>query len=122
MAMNSTEQDAILLKTLVALAWADGQIQPEEFEWVEKVLLAAGVGQDEAKGLLAEPHELPAAVDLRAAVPETEERLTLLRFLLTVSLADGETSAPELACLRELSDRLEIPADKLEELRLETVG
>jgi len=39
--LSDQDRDRILLKTLVALAWADGQVSSEETDWLEKVLASA---------------------------------------------------------------------------------
>jgi uncharacterized tellurite resistance protein B-like protein len=112
-----TEQDYTLLRTLVALAWADGSLAQGELEWIEKVVEQLNVPAELKSELLAGPPALPSEDQLKVALPEGEDRETFLRFLLSVSLEDGETSLDELNLLKELGKKLGVSAVALEEMR-----
>lgn len=115
--MSMTEQDYTLLRTLVALAWADGSLASGELEWIEKVMEQLQVPPDQRQELLQGSPPLPSDVELREALPEGDDRETFLRFLLSVSLEDGETSLDELNLLKDLSQKLGVSTDALEEMR-----
>lgn len=115
--MSMTDQDFTLLKTLVALAWADGSLAEGELEWIEKVMDQLQVPADQRQEMLKGAPPLPSEGDLQEALPEGEDRETFLRFLLSVSLEDGETSLEELDLLRDLSHKLGVSGDALEEMR-----
>jgi uncharacterized membrane protein YebE (DUF533 family) len=115
--MTMTEQDYTLLRTLVALAWADGSLAAGELEWIEKVMEQLQVPGDQRQQLLDSPPPLPSESELQEALPEGEDRETFLRFLLSVSLEDGETTLDELNLLRDLSLKLGVSGDALEEMR-----
>jgi uncharacterized tellurite resistance protein B-like protein len=112
-----TDQDYTLLRTLVALAWADGSLARGEMEWIEKVMEQLQLPAQQRDELLAGPPPLPAESELRAALPENDDRDTFLRFLLSVSLEDGETTLDELNVLKELSKKLGVSAEALEQMR-----
>lgn len=116
-AMSMTDQDFTLLKTLVALAWADGSLAEGELEWIEKVMDQLQVPADQRQEMLKGAPPLPSEGDLQEALPEGEDRETFLRFLLSVSLEDGETSLEELDLLKDLSSKLGVSGDALEEMR-----
>lgn len=115
--MSMTDQDFTLLKTLVALAWADGSLAEGELEWIEKVMDQLQVPADQRQEMLKAAPPLPSEGDLQDALPEGEDRETFLRFLLSVSLEDGETSLEELDLLKDLSHKLGVSGDTLEEMR-----
>ncbi len=112
-----TDQDNTLLRTLVALAWADGSLAQGELEWIEKVIEQLHVPPEMKAELLSGPPALPSEDQLRVALPEGDDRETFLRFLLSVSLEDGETSLDELNLLKELGKKLGVSATALEEMR-----
>ncbi|MBX3169733.1 MAG: TerB family tellurite resistance protein [Candidatus Eremiobacteraeota bacterium] len=115
--MSMTDQDFTLLKTLVALAWADGSLAEGELEWIEKVMDQLQVPTEQRQEMLKGAPPLPSEGELREALPEGEDRETFLRFLLSVSLEDGETSLEELDLLKDLSHKLGVSGDTLEEMR-----
>jgi len=115
--MSMTDQDFTLLKTLVALAWADGSLAEGELEWIEKVMDQLQVPADQRQEMLKGAPPLPSEGELQEALPEGEDRETFLRFLLSVSLEDGETSVEELDLLKDLSHKLGVSGDALEEMR-----
>ena len=112
-----TEQDYTLLRTLVALAWADGSLAAGELEWIEKVMEQLQVPAEQRTQLLASAPPLPTESELQVALPEGDDRETFLRFLLSVSLEDGETTLDELNLLKDLSHKLGVSGDALEEMR-----
>ncbi|MBN9416225.1 hypothetical protein ABS71_18050 [bacterium SCN 62-11] len=115
--MSMTDQDFTLLKTLVALAWADGSLAEGELEWIEKVMDQLQVPAGQRQEMLKGAPPLPSEGELQEALPEGEDRETFLRFLLSVSLEDGETSLEELNLLKDLSHKLGVSGDALEEMR-----
>ena len=115
--MSMTDQDFTLLKTLVALAWADGSLAEGELEWIEKVMDQLQVPADQRQEMLKGAPPLPSENELQQALPEGEDRETFLRFLLSVSFEDGETSVEELHLLKDLSHKLGVSGDTLEEMR-----
>jgi uncharacterized tellurite resistance protein B-like protein len=115
--LTMTDHDYTLLRTLVALAWADGSLASGELEWIEKVMEQLQVKPEQRQPLLEGPPALPSEDELRLALPDGEDRETFLRFLLSVSLEDGETSVEELDLLKDLAKKLGVSHDNLEEMR-----
>lgn len=120
--LNMTDQDLTLLRTLVALAWADGSLAPGEMEWIDKVMDQLQVDPALRQQLLASAPALPTEEDLQQALPDGDDRETFLRFLLSVSLEDGETSLDELKLLRDLASKLGVSAERLEKMRQSVVS
>lgn len=115
-------QDQVLLKTLVALAWADGEIDAGETEWLDKVFDQLGLNDVERERILNVPQALPTQQEYTEVITTEEDRLFLLRVLLTLALSDGTVSVEELTMLKEVTHRLGLNDEKLEELRLQTVA
>jgi uncharacterized tellurite resistance protein B-like protein len=120
--MTMTDQDFTLLKTLVALAWADGSLAEGELEWIDKVMDQLQVPSEQRDEMLKGAPPLPSDAELQEALPEGEDRETFLRFLLSVSLEDGETSLEELDLLKDLSHKLGVSGEALEEMRLSVLA
>lgn len=115
--VTMTDDDLTLLRTLVALAWADGSLAPGEMEWIDRVMDQLQVAPEMRAELLKAPAGLPEAPSLQQALPEEDDRETFLRFLLSVSLEDGETSLDELKMLQDLSAKLGVSPEALERMR-----
>jgi tellurite resistance protein len=115
-------QDQVLLKTLVALAWADGEIDAGETEWLEKVFDSLGLSSAERDLIVAVPQALPSKEEFATVLTEEEDRLFLLRVLITMAMSDGTVAVEELDMLKEVSARLGVSDSKLEELRVHTVA
>lgn len=112
-----TEQDYTLLRTLVALAWADGSLARGEMDWIEKVMEQLQLDGSKREELLQGPPSLPSQKELLEALPDSQDRDTFLRFLLSVSLEDGETTLDELNLLKELGNKLGVSPESLEQMR-----
>lgn len=116
-----TDQDRILLKTLVAMAWADGQLDPNECEWIEQVFEHLALPATERESLLDTPHALPSSEEYTAVLPTDDDREFLLKVLLSMASADGNICGEELKMLEEVSNRLGVASDRLQDLRLQAV-
>lgn len=122
MTTTLTDQDRVLLKTLVALAWADGELHAGETEWIDKVFDHLSLTPVERERFLNIPQALPSREEYNTVLTTEEDRLFLLRVLLTMAMADGTVSLDEQGMLKEVSGRLGVSEDTLEELRVQTVA
>jgi uncharacterized tellurite resistance protein B-like protein len=97
-----------LLRIVAAAAWVDGEVQPHERAFVEKLLTKLPVTNDErqiALGYLEKaPH--PAEVDPSKIPPEYREALAKL--VWQVLGADGQMTDDEHAAAKELEDLLQV--------------
>lgn len=109
----STENFAPLLAALQSVVTADDQVTPAEADWMEAVAREVGV-------TVPASHQLDAE-QLRDSLPSEEDRHDFVRLMLMVSLADGSTDARELDIITKLASVLDVPSEKVEELRQETV-
>jgi tellurite resistance protein len=108
-------QDA-MLRSLVALAWADGHFASEEGEVIEAMISTFGLSAADA-AKVREFAKTPRGLD---DVPVTElseeERRVLLQHAVILSYIDGSQSERELDILDELVDRLGIPEKEADAL------
>ncbi len=108
----SKEKFAPLLAVLQSVIEADDQVTPEEAEWMSAVVEEAGVSVPESSRLDAET--------LRKSLPKKEDREDFVRLMFMLSLADGVTDDKELEIIAKVASWLEVPEERVEELRQET--
>lgn len=105
-----------MLKSLVAVAWADGRMDGEETEVIEALLSSFEIQGDDA-AMIREYAKTSRSID---DVPITElsaaDRRTLLQHAVILTYIDGEQSDRERAVLTSLVEKLRIPADEAKEL------
>ena len=99
------EHQEAMLKSLIAVAWADGRMDGEETEVIEALLSAFEVGGEDAEAI-REFAKTPKGLD---DVPLTDlsasDRRQLLQHAVIVTYVDGEQSADEREILGELAGR-----------------
>ena len=103
------EHQEAMVKSLVAVAWADGRLDGEESEVIEALIDAFEIGDDDAKNIRAyakDPRKLDDVplTDLSAA-----DRRLLLQHAVILTYIDGEQSDTEREVIGQLVDRLRIP-------------
>ena len=110
LAVNDLSQVVALLRKLTH---TDGKESLEESRWLRRLVseLPADTETDEE----FHPEKLKSLVE------GEEDREELLRVMLTMSLADGQTSADEWKLIQQTARLLDYPDEKLEALRSETV-
>lgn len=106
-----------MVKSLVAVAWADGRVEAEETDVIDALLDAFEIkGDDAAK--IREYAKTPRTID---DVPLTElsaeDRRLLLQHAVILTYIDGKQSDEERKLLDELIGKLKIPADEAKSLR-----
>lgn len=108
--MNDLSQVVALLRKLTH---TDGKESLEESRWLRRLVSELP--------LETETDEEFDPQKLKSLVEGEEDREELLRVMLTMSLADGQTTADEWKLIQQTARLLEYPDDKLETLRSETV-
>lgn len=108
-------QDA-MLRSLVAIAWADGHFAAEEGEIIEALISTFELGEEDA-AKVRKYAKTPRTLD---DVPVTElspdDRRLLLQHAVILSYIDGGQSEVELDVIDELVDRLNIPEKEADDL------
>ena len=103
----------LLIRTMIAAANADGEITPDVRERITSKLDQAGAGAEE-RAVLARELENPRSVD--QIVREVHDRETAEQVYLASRLAMNPDTPAERAYLEFLASRLELPADRRNEL------
>ena len=97
-----------MLKALVAVAWADGQLKNEENEVLEALIAAFELSPDDANQV-REYAKTPRGLE---TIPLTElsraDRMTLVQHAVVLSFVDGHQDAKETQMLRELVKRVKL--------------
>lgn len=110
------EHQEAMLKSLVAVAWADGRLEGEEHEVIEALLSAFEVEGDDAEKIRAFAKEPRTLADVPLTDLGAEDRRTLLQHALILTYIDGVQSDAEKKILDELVTKLRVPAEEAKEL------
>lgn len=106
-----------MVKSLVAVAWADGKVEDEETEVIDALISAFELEGEDAEAI-REFAKTPRTLD---EIPLTElslhDRRMLLQHAVIVTFIDGEQSAEEVALLDDLQHRLHLDDSEAKELR-----
>jgi hypothetical protein len=102
-----------LLALLRKLTHTDGKETLEESRWLRRLVSELPPETDANQDY--DPEKFKSLVEDEG---DSEE---LLRVMLTLSLADGQTSTGEWQLIQQTAKLLNYPAEQLEELRSETV-
>lgn len=104
------EHQEAMVKSLVAVAWADGRMDGEETEVIEALLSAFEVDAEDAEQIREFAKEPKKLADVPLTDLSASDRRLLLQHAVILSFIDGEQSAPEKKVLAELVERLHLPA------------
>ena len=106
-----------IVKSLIAVAWADGQMEASEARVVEGMLVGFDATPAEEKELL-EYAKTPRSLDKDIPLDglETEDREILLSNAALLSLADGTQTADEAKVLSQLVKVLNLGADESQKI------
>ena len=101
-----------MLKSLVAVAWADGRVDAEEHEVIEALLSAFDVGGDDAEHIRDYAKTPKAIEDVPISDLSASDRRVLLQHAVILTYIDGTQSDKEKEVLESLVKRLRVPADE----------
>src|SRR5262245_55414492 len=107
MMKNMTPSERNIVKSLIAVAWADGKLEQPESGVIEGLLCGFDASKDEEAELLEyarTPRTLEADIPLDQM--SEEDRELLLANAALLAHADGEQSSNETALLSKLSNIL----------------
>jgi uncharacterized membrane protein YebE (DUF533 family) len=106
-------QAMLLIRAMIAAANADGEITPDERQRITSKLVQAGAGAEE-RAVLERELQNPRSVD--QIVRDVRDPETAQQVYLASRLAMNPDTGAEQAYLEFLAARLQIPADRLNEL------
>ncbi|MCC7535065.1 MAG: TerB family tellurite resistance protein [Deltaproteobacteria bacterium] len=110
------DHEEAILKSLVAVAWADGRMEGEEKEVLEALISAFELGSEDAQSVrdfAASPKSLS---DIPVDKLEEPDRRLLLQHAVILSYIDGTQSDREKVMLDELVTKLAIPRSEADGL------
>ena len=106
------EQDMAILKSLVAVAWADGQFAAEEREHLDALISAFGASESEAESVRAWAATPRTLADIPLTDLSRDDRRTLLNHAVVLTHIDGVQSDAEKALIANLRGFLRIEDDE----------
>lgn len=98
-----------MVKSLVAVAWADGRMDGEESEVIEALLSAFEVAEADAEQIREFAKEPKKLEDVPLTELSASDRRMLLQHAVILTYIDGEQSSEEKTILGDLISRLRIP-------------
>lgn len=107
-ALRMTPEEKTIVKVLVAVAWADGEMLAPEAGVIEGMLSGFDASPAEEAELLEYAKSPRGLRDVPVAGLSADDRETLLRNAALLVCADGEESESERTLLAHLADVLEI--------------
>jgi tellurite resistance protein len=105
-----------IAKSLVSVAWADGEYADAEKQMLSAVFDAFGATEKETHDLHAYATERRTLEDVPLQDLSAADRRVLLQYAVFLSYADGHQSPEEVAFLAELATRLRIADEEAKTL------
>lgn len=103
------DHEEAILKSLVAVAWADGRMEGEEREVLEALISAFELPTDDAQTIRDFAATPKSLADIPLDQLEQADRRLLLQHAVILSYIDGTQSDHEKLVLDDLVGRLHIP-------------
>ncbi|GAB4203258.1 MAG: hypothetical protein OHK0013_17200 [Sandaracinaceae bacterium] len=105
-----------MLKSLVAVAWADGRVDAEEHEVIEALISAFEVGGEDADHI-REYAKTPRHIDdVPVSDLSASDRRVLLQHAVILTYIDGKQSDKEREVLGALVKKLRVPEDEAKQI------
>ena len=111
-----TNQGYVILQTLAAEAWADGQLKACERRFLMAVASDNRIPSGRWGKWLTSPPPLPTTSALMAALPDATDRLDLVTQMLALSWSDQEVSPEEWAMVESVGKALGVPQEALQSM------
>ena len=103
------EHQEAMIKSLVAVAWADGRVDDEEAEVIDALLAAFEIEGEDAEGIRHYAKTPKSLDDVPLTDLSASDRRLLLQHAVILTYVDGEQSEAEVKVLNDLVERLRIP-------------
>lgn len=120
--MDDTER--ALLKGLVQVIWADGEVDQKEREMLGGILSQMGSSSEEIREVAAMMMEGKggSVEGILEELPDMESRREIMKVFLAMAMADGRIDVNEVRFLNKMALHLEIGESDLEVLKAETLA
>ena len=110
------EENMAILKSLVSVAWADGDFADREKEMLDALLEAFEATDEEAEALKEYAREPKTVDDIPITELSYDDRRIFLQHAVFLSHVDGSFSAEERSFIDKVTEKLRIPDDEAQEL------
>ena len=110
------EHQEAMVKSLVAVAWADGRMDGEETEVIEALVSAFEIDGPDAEAIRDFAKESKTLDDVPLTDLSASDRRLLLQHAVILTYIDGEQSEAEKTILDDLVARLRIPEGEATQL------
>jgi uncharacterized membrane protein YebE (DUF533 family) len=114
------EADRAVVKSLVSVCWADGEINDEERQMLGGILAQMGFDHKDLLEIGEMMKEKPAPGDIARQIPDPGTRREVMQLVLALALADHGVGTLERRFLKTIASELEIGDKELKELQKET--
>ena len=101
-----------MLKSLVAIAWADGRVEAEEQEVIEALLSAFEVSGTDAESIREYAKTPRTMDDVPVSDLSAADRRALIQHAVILTYIDGHQSDDEKVVLAELVKKVRVPEDE----------
>lgn len=101
-----------MLKSLVAVAWADGRVDAEEHEVIEALISAFEVSSEDADTIREFAKSPKKIDDVPLSDLSASDRRVLLQHAVILTYIDGTQSEKEKEVLTSLVSKLRVPTDE----------
>ncbi|MEM6962093.1 MAG: DUF533 domain-containing protein [Myxococcota bacterium] len=105
-----------MVKSLVAVAWADGRVDAGESEVIEALISAFRLSEEDSEAIRVYSREPRSLEEVPLTELSTHDRRMLLQHAVVLSYVDGEQSSEERVILEELVRKLNIPGEEAAKL------
>lgn len=105
-----------MVKSLVAVAWADGRMDNEERDVLDALSSAFQLSSEDSKIMRAYAQTPRSMNDLPLAQLSDADRRQVLQHAVIITFVDGEQSDKERAIIQELIGKLGIADDEAAEI------
>ncbi len=103
------EHQEAMIKSLVAVAWADGRLDGEESEVIDALLSAFEIEGADAEGIREYAKQPRTLDDVPLTDLSASDRRVLLQHAVILTFVDGHQSDDEKVVLNDLVARLRLP-------------
>lgn len=106
-------RDRIMLRTLIAIAWYDGVLHPNERRMLEELIRTFTTTEDEERefeAMLNSPHQADDLADFDSTALGEHDRQTVLNHAVVLASID-EMTTDEEALIGELAARMSVPPE-----------
>ncbi len=113
------EKDIAVIKGLIQVMWADGELAEAEREMLGGILVNMGCSAEELQEIAGMLQEPPSVDTLLKDLPDKESRCDVIKIVYAMALADDDYAESEDKFIRKLAEKLEITPKELETLKEE---